>query len=122
MSGKTKIVAEELNSLIPGLKIVEVKTAAGIPAAVFWYKLPSTKAEASPVNVNFDDYDQIFLCTPVYMKGISPAIKAVIMDIPLEDKKVSVLATCSGFYGSFIRWFVKRSIKSKGQKFRVFML
>ena len=48
------------------------------------------------------------------MQGISPAIKAVIKDIPMKDKKVSVFTTCGGFYGSFMHWFVKRSIKSKG--------
>ena len=114
MTGKSKIVAEELNSLVPGSKLVEVKSDASIPAAIFWYKLPFTKADIEPLNINFDDYDRIFLCTPIYMQGISPAIKAVIKDIPLEDKKVSVFTTCGGFYGSFMHWFVKRSIRSKG--------
>ena len=114
MTGKTKIVAEELNSLVPGSKLVEVKSDASIPAAIFWYKLPFTKAKIEPLNINFDDYDRIFLCTPIYMQGISPAIKAVIKDIPMKDKKVSVFTTCGGFYGSFMHWFVKRSIKSKG--------
>jgi flavodoxin len=114
MTGKTKIVAEKLNSLVPGSKLVEVKSDASIPAAIFWYKLPFTKAKIEPLNINFDDYDRIFLCTPIYMQGISPAIKAVIKDIPLEDKKVSVITTCGGFYGSLMHWFVKRSIRSKG--------
>jgi flavodoxin len=114
MTGKTKIVAEKLNSLILGSKLVEVKSDASIPAAIFWYKLPFTKADIGPLNINIDDYDRIFLCTPIYMQGISPAIKAVIKDIPLEDKKVSVFTTCGGFYGSFMQWIVKRKIKSKG--------
>ena len=80
MTGKSKIVAEELNSLVPGSKLVEVKSDASIPAAIFWYKLPFTKADIEPLNINFDDYDRIFLCTPIYMQGISPAIKAVIKD------------------------------------------
>ena len=114
MTGKTRIVAEKLNSLVRGSKLVEVKSDASIPAAIFWYKWPFTKAKIEPLNVNFDDYDRIFLCTPIYMQGISPAIKAVIKDIPLEDKKVSVFTTCGGFYGSFMQWIVKRKIKSKG--------
>jgi flavodoxin len=113
-TGKSKIVAEELNSLMPGSKLVEVKSDASIPAAIFWYKFPFTKAKIEPLNINFDDYEKIFLCTPIYMQGISPAIKAVIKDIPLKDKKVSVFATCGGFYGSLMHWFVKRSIRSKG--------
>ncbi len=114
MTGKTKIVAEELNSLMPGSKLVEVKSDASIPAAIFWYKLPFTKAAIEPVNIVFDDYDRIFLCTPIYMQGISPAIKAVIKDIPIKNKKVSVFTTCGGFYGSFMHWFVKGSIRSRG--------
>ena len=114
MTGKTKIVAEELKTLMPGSKLIEVKSDASIPAAIFWYKFPFTKADIEPINVNFDDYDQVFLCTPVYMQGISPAIKAVIKEVPMENKKVSVFTTCGGFYGSLMHWFVKRSIKSKG--------
>ena len=113
-TGKTKIVAEELNHLIQGSTLVEVKSDASIPAAIFWYKWPFTKAKIEPLNINFDNYEKIFLCTPVYMQGISPAIKAVIKDIPLKDKNATVFATCGGFYGSFMHWFVKRSIKSKG--------
>ena len=113
-TGKTKIVAEELNSLVPGSKLVEVKSDASIPAAIFWYKLPFTKAKIEPLNINFDNYDRVFLCTPIYMQGISPAIKAVIKEIPLKDKKVSVFTTCGGMYGSLMHWFVKRSIRSKG--------
>ena len=48
------------------------------------------------------------------MQGISPAIKAVIKDIPLKDKNATVFAICGGFYGSFMQWIVKRKIKSKG--------
>ena len=77
-------------------------------------KLSFTKADIEPINVNFDDYDQVFLCTPVYMQGISPAIKAVIKEVPMKNKEVSVFATCGGFYGSLMHWFVKRSIRAKG--------
>jgi len=113
-TGKTKIVAEELNHLIQGSTLVEVKSDASIPAAIFWYKWPFTKAKIEPLNINFDNYEKIFLCTPVYMQGISPAIKAVIKDIPLKDKNAAVFAICGGFYGSFMQWIVKNKIKSKG--------
>ena len=113
-TGKTKIVAEELNHLMPGSALVEVKSDASIPAAIFWYKWPFTKAKIEPLNINFDDYEKIFLCTPVYLQGISPAIKAVIKNIPLKDKNATVFAICGGFYGSFMQWFVKNKIKSKG--------
>ncbi len=112
--GKTEIVAKEIQSLIHGSKLVEVKSDVTIPAAIFWYKFPFTKADIEPLNINFDDFDQIFLCTPVYLQGISPPAKAIIKDIPMKGKKVAVFAICGGFYGSFMHWFVKRSIKSKG--------
>jgi hypothetical protein len=38
----------------------------------------------------------------------------VIDDIPLKGKKVSVFATCGGFYGSWMHWFVKRAIRASG--------
>ena len=113
-TGKTKIVAEELNHLIQGSTLVEVKSDASIPAAIFWYKWPFTKAKIESLNINFDDYEKIFLCTPIYMQGISPAIKTVIKTIPLKDKNATVFAICGGFYGSFMRWIVKNKIESKG--------
>lgn len=113
-TGKTRIVAKGLNSLIPGSELVEVKSDVSIPAAIFWYKFPFTKANIEPLNINFDDYNRIFLCTPVYLQGISPPIKAVIKDIPMKGKKVAVFSICGGFYGSFMHGFVKRSIESKG--------
>jgi len=112
--GKTKVVAESLNELMPRSKLVEVKSDVSIPAAIFWYKFPFTKADIEPLDIDFDNYDQIFLCTPVYLQGISPPIKAVIKDAPIKGKKVAVFAICGGFYGSLMHGLVRGSIKSRG--------
>jgi len=48
------------------------------------------------------------------LQGISPPIKAVIKDFPLEGKRVAVLATCGGMYFSIFHPFVKWSIKRRG--------
>lgn len=113
-TGKTKVVAEALRDLQPGATLYEVKSDVSIPAAIFWYKFPFTKVDIEPLEIDFDNYSQVFLCTPVYMQGISPPIKAVIKDAPLEGKKVAVFATCGGFYGSLMHGLVRSSIRSSG--------
>ena len=115
-TGKTKVVAESLCEMMPGAKLVEVRSDVSIPAAIFWYKLPFTKADIEPLDVDFENYEQIFLCTPVYMQGISPPIKTVIKEAPLQGKKAAVFATCGGFYGSLMHGLVKGSIESRGAK------
>ena len=66
------------------------------------------------VDVNPDDFNNIILCTPVYLQGISPPIKAVIKEFPLKGKKVTVLATCGGMYFSVFHSLVKWSLNRRG--------
>jgi flavodoxin len=113
-SGKNEIVANALKEILPNSTIVRVKGEFSIPLGIIWYKLPFTKCAYEPINVDFAKFDKVILCTPVYLQGISPPISAVIDDIPLKGKKVSVFATCGGFYGSWMHWFVKRSIRASG--------
>jgi hypothetical protein len=113
-TGSNEIVAKAVNDLIKDSTLKQVKSDVGIPASAFWYKLPFTKASIEPIDVNPDEFNNVILCTPVYLQGISPPIKTVIKDFPLEGKKVAVLATCGGMYFSVFHPFVKWSIKRRG--------
>jgi len=113
-TGKNEIVAKAVNNLIKDSTIEQVKSSVSVPASAFWYKLPFTKAKIEPIEANPDEFNTIILCTPVYLQGISPPIKAVIKDFPLEGKNVSVLATCGGMYFSVFHSLVQGSLKRRG--------
>ena len=113
-TGKNEIVAKAVNNLIKDSTIEQVKSSVSVPASAFWYKLPFTKAKIEPIEANPDEFNNIILCTPVYLQGISPPIKAVIKDFPLEGKNVSVLATCGGMYFSVFHSLVQGSLKRRG--------
>ena len=86
-TGSNELVAKAVNGLIENSTIEQVKSNVSIPASALWYKLPFTKAEIDPIDVNPDDFNNIILCTPVYLQGISPPIKTVIKKFPLKGKK-----------------------------------
>jgi flavodoxin len=113
-TGKNEIVAKAVNNLIKDSTIEQVKSSVSVPASAFWYKLPFTKAKIEPIESNPDEFNNIILCTPVYLQGISPPIKTVIKDFPLEGKNVSVLATCGGMYFSVFHSLVQGSLKRRG--------
>ena len=113
-TGTNEIVAKAVNNLIKDSTIEEVKSDVSIPASATWYKLPFTKAKIDPIDANLDDFNNIILCTPVYLQGISPPIKAVIKELPLKGKRVAVLATCGGMYFSVFHSFVKGSLNRRG--------
>ena len=113
-TGKNEIVAKAVNNLIKDSTIEQVKSSVSVPASAFWYKLPFTKAKIEPIEANPDEFNNIILCTPVYLQGISPPIKAVIKGFPLEGKNVSVLATCGGMYFSVFHSLVQGSLKRRG--------
>ena len=113
-TGKNEIVAKAVNDLINDCTTERVKSNVSVPASAFWYKLPFTKAKIEPIEANPDEFNNIILCTPIYLQGISPPIKAVIKDFPLEGKNVSVLATCGGMYFSVFHSLVQGSLKRRG--------
>ena len=113
-TGKNEIVAKAVNNLIKDSTIEQVKSNVSVPASAFWYKLPFTKAKIEPIKANPEEFNNIILCTPVYLQGISTPIKAVIKDFPLEGKNVSVLATCGGMYFSVFHSLVQGSLKRQG--------
>jgi NAD(P)H-dependent FMN reductase len=113
-TGTNEIVAKAVNDLIKDATVEQVKSDVGVPASAFWYKFPFTKAKIEPIEANPEEFNNIILCTPVYLQGISPPIKTVIKDFPLEEKNVSVLATCGGMYFSMFHPLVRGSLKRRG--------
>jgi hypothetical protein len=96
---KTKIVAEELKAQMPGARLVEIKSDVGILTAVFWHQLFNRNACTEPIAVDFNRYDTVFLCSPVWLQKISSPMRTVINTVPLQGKQVRIFAVCAGHFG-----------------------
>jgi flavodoxin len=112
-TGKTKIVAEELKALNPDARIVEVKSDGGIMKAVMWQQLFNRNACNEPIAVDLEKYDQVILCSPIWLQKMSSPMRTIINTVPLESKKVKMFAVCAGHFGEGGQKKLKKQLASK---------
>lgn len=98
-TGKTRIVAEELKTLIPAARLVEIKSDVGIMKAVFWHQLFNRNACNEPIQVYLRKYDRIILCSPIWLQKISSSIRTIINTVLMEEKPVEMYVVCAGHFG-----------------------
>lgn len=98
-TGKTRIVAEELKTLIPAARLVEIKSDVGIMKAVFWHQLFNRNACNEPIQVDLRKYDRIILCSPIWLQKISSPIRTIINTVLMEEKPVEMYVVCAGHFG-----------------------
>ena len=77
-TGKTQIVADELKALMPDARIVEIKSDVGIMKAVMWHQLFNRNACNEPIAVDLEKYDQVILCSPIWLQKISSPMRTII--------------------------------------------
>ena len=116
MSGKTRIVAEELKALMPSADLIEIKSDVGIPTAIFWHLIFDQNATIEPLQVDPERYSKIILCSPVWMQRISSPAKTVINTVQMQGKQMEVFVTCAGHFGEGGQNSVKELLSSKGIK------
>ena len=98
-TGKTNIVAEELKTLMPDARIVEIKSDVGIMQAVMWHQLFNRNACNEPIAVDLEKYDQVILCSPIWLQKISSPMRTIINTAPLKGKQVQMFVVCAGHFG-----------------------
>jgi len=96
-TGNTEVVAGVIHSLVSGdlKKIEEVKMrkgGLGFAGAAF-SALFGFKSKLKPTDINMDDYDTIYLGTPVWASRSTPAINSFIDMYNFRDKKVYLFLT-----------------------------
>lgn len=102
LDGNTRFIAQEIAKNIEG-DILELKTVKAIPEKgimkYFWggkQIVMKEQPEFQPYNRNFNDYELIFLGTPVWAGTFVPAIKTFLSENDLSNKKIFLFASCGG--------------------------
>jgi menaquinone-dependent protoporphyrinogen IX oxidase len=112
-TGKTRIVAEELKALIPDARLVEIESNVGILKAVFWHQLFSRNACNEPISVDLEKYNQIILCSPIWLQKISSPMRTIINTVPLHGKQVDMFVVCAGHFGEGGQSKLKKQLAAK---------
>jgi len=113
--GKTELVAASISKILDAdlRKIEEIKERKGLFGFISG-GYGATKEKCSRIkslNFNLNNYNLIFLGTPVWATKPTPAINALISKVDFKGKKVVLFVTMGGFGG-------KRAIKIMEDKIR----
>ncbi len=92
--GNTKRVGEFLADRL-NLPVEEIKPVKDLPSKgfskYFWggsQVIMNKKPELRPLNANLDDYDTVFLGSPIWAGTFAPPIKTLLEDGKLKGKRV----------------------------------
>lgn len=96
-TGNTEVVAKELHSLVGGdLRKIEEKKrrkgGAGFAGAAL-SALLGLKSKLEPLDISAEDYDDIYIGTPVWASHSAPAVNSFISGCRLQGKKVHLFIT-----------------------------
>ncbi len=103
--GNTKLIAEKISQTI-GAEVLELKPKKEIKTKgfmkYFWggkQVLTKVKPELLPFDVNFDDYDFLFIGTPVWAGSYAPALNSFFADHKFSNKKIALFCCHGGGKG-----------------------
>ncbi|MDR2623824.1 MAG: flavodoxin domain-containing protein [Methanobrevibacter sp.] len=114
-TGKTEIVAKTLSSQLSGdlLKVTDHKERnsfkSRIRSAIDAFR--ENKTKISPKKLDLDDYDLIYVGTPVWMTNPVPAIITAIDTYNFKGKNIVLFATMKNVGGN-------KAIKRMDEKFQ----
>jgi len=104
--GNTKAIAESISEAT-GAKLISLKSVNEMESTGFMrYIYGGYKAriddtpELVPYDFNADDYDLIFIGTPVWWYTLSPTINSFMNKTKFENKNVAIFCTDGGGIGS----------------------
>jgi len=105
-TGNTKLVAETIAKKAKA-DLLELKWKREIKSKGFlryflggYNSSLKRKVKIQPLDKNPEDYDTIYLGTPIWAGKINPAIRTFLKNNPIQNKKVAVFCTCAGDGGS----------------------
>ena len=101
-TGNTKYLAETIAKEIDAElyqfeRNKEIKAEAGF---MLYFKggfqsMTKQKSKIKPIKVNFDDYDLIFLGSPVWAWNVHPAIRGLLKEYSFKNKKFALFCSCA---------------------------
>lgn len=92
-------IAEEFNADIFELKVVRNTVPKGGFMKFFWggkQVFMKEKPELEEIDIKIDDYDLIFIGTPVWSFTYSPAIRSFFSKYEIKGKKIGLFCSHSG--------------------------
>jgi len=106
-TGKTKKIAQELAYVYGAgmARVLEKKDRGGVKGYLGAGKdaILKKEVEIEPLFLNPQDYELIFIGTPVWAGGITPAIRAYLKQTKIRNRKIGLFCTThiSGINASF---------------------
>lgn len=115
--GSTKFVAELIKNKLDA-DILEIKTKKELKggngfAKYLWlgrHVVMKTKPEIEDFSIDIDDYENIFLGTPVWSFSITPPIRTFLDKYKLKNKDMYLFCTNEGSFGKVFK-DMKESLK-----------
>ena len=102
--GNTAFIAKAIAEAV-GADVLELKPKKEIPRGflkIFWgamQVLTKKKPELSPFDRNPDEYDVIFIGTPVWAFTYAPALRSFFTQVQIRNKRVALFCCCGGQKG-----------------------
>lgn len=104
--GNTRFVAEVISKNISA-DIVEIKPVKELKGGngfmkYFWlgrHVMMKSKPEIEKLNINLDDYENIFIGTPVWAFTMTPPIRTFLDKTRLKNKDIYLFCTHEGSFG-----------------------
>lgn len=63
------------------------------------------KMKLSPVSINFDQYDEIVIISPVWAGRVNAFMRQFLSDNQFKNKKVTIIGSCEGGYKGYFDSF-----------------
>ncbi len=109
LQGNTKLMAESIAGAV-NADILELKQKKVISKKGFMKYFWGAKAimmketpELIPVEKNFQDYDLLFIGTPVWASTYAPALNSYFKTNDIQDKKVALFCCHQGMKGNIFK-------------------
>lgn len=106
--GNTKKIAELIGNCI-GADVEEIKPKQELKSRGFlkylWggrQVIMGTKPELMPINKDINDYDLVFVGTPIWAGTYAPPIKTLIEEGYIKNKKIAYFYTHEGGHGKAV--------------------
>lgn len=116
LGGNTKFIANQIK-LETGSDILELKPVKdllpkGLSKYIWGGKqvVMNEKPELMPYNINLDEYEHIFIGSPVWVASFAPAIKTFLSENKIVNKKIIMFCCSGGGIGNFFNKFKKEFV------------
>ncbi|MDI3547483.1 MAG: hypothetical protein PWR10_1135 [Halanaerobiales bacterium] len=109
LDGNTEFVARAIADK-KGADLFRIETINDYPSDFSRYIIGGFQAlfkiivKLKPVKINFDEYEEIFIGTPVWAGSLTPPIRSFLEENPVQGKRVTLFCTYDGNSG----WALKQ--------------